>query len=739
MDSLIYRSGPVTIENVPLARYLPRLPAGVVSNWLQEHIPAGSWVFDPFGASPQLALEVAQAGYHFLAAVNNPITRFLLEMSAKPPTMDEMRAALAELSSTKHGGERLEPHILGLYETICEECGEKVSAEAFFWDEEKEEPYARVYSCPQCGKSGESTVTREDIEKASQFSAPGPHRARALERVARSDDPNREHVKEALNVYTTRAIYGLFTIINKIDSLTIDETRKKQVTALVLSACDRANVMWGVPAGRLRPKVLHMPPRYREQNIWYALERAVNVWSSGTTMVPLSIWPWTLSSDGSICVYEGRIKNLAHELENKEIKAIVSAFPRPNQAFWTLCALWAGWLWGQEAMGHFAQVLRRRRYDWAWHTRALTSALRQLQPRLKPNTPFFGLVTENEAGFDQAVTLAAELSGFHLMGTAIRRRIGQSQFLWMSGKRPPVSPTKKAETIIVQAGRQYLAQRGESTHYLHLQAAVLMALLQQGHLPAGDTKPAKVFTQTRKLLETSLNQGNGFIRFHGSVHSMDVGRWWLTDGKNAQEPLADRIEKTFVKYLLENPGTSFDEIDRALCETYTGLFTPEKELLEYILHSYGEKDQNDKWQIRKRDNPKTRREDLAEMRSILIQVGKRLGLKVKDKEPIMWLKENNILYSFHLTASAAVGNIILKLYEMEGENLVVLPGGRSALLMYKLQRDHLLADVVKQGWRFIKFRLARRFLEQKTLTLEGFESLIDLDPLQENDPQMPLL
>ena len=45
----------------------------------------GSWVLDPFGFSPRLALEAARAGYRVLVTVNNPITRFLLEMSARPP------------------------------------------------------------------------------------------------------------------------------------------------------------------------------------------------------------------------------------------------------------------------------------------------------------------------------------------------------------------------------------------------------------------------------------------------------------------------------------------------------------------------------------------------------------------------------------------------------------------------------------------------------------------------------
>ena len=42
-----------------LSRFLPLLEEGTVSAWLAAHIPAGSWLLDPFGFSPRLALEAA--------------------------------------------------------------------------------------------------------------------------------------------------------------------------------------------------------------------------------------------------------------------------------------------------------------------------------------------------------------------------------------------------------------------------------------------------------------------------------------------------------------------------------------------------------------------------------------------------------------------------------------------------------------------------------------------------------
>ncbi|MEK6222633.1 MAG: hypothetical protein N2D54_10355, partial [Chloroflexota bacterium] len=114
-SSLVYRSGPVNPTPNPLMRYLPRLPQGAVASWLKKHIPPGSWVIDPFGASPHLAVEAAKAGTRVLVAANNPIARFLIEMAAQPPSKEDLVSALAALASVRRGDERMELHILDLY------------------------------------------------------------------------------------------------------------------------------------------------------------------------------------------------------------------------------------------------------------------------------------------------------------------------------------------------------------------------------------------------------------------------------------------------------------------------------------------------------------------------------------------------------------------------------------------------------------------------------------------------
>lgn len=735
---LVYHPGLPVEFPTPLARFLPRLPRGAVRAWLENNIKPGSWVIDPYGASPQMAIEAAQAGYRILVASNNPINRFVIKMTATPPTREEMVAILADLASSKRGEERIEPHILELYRTECDNCGQGIFAEAFLWEKDAPAPYARIYTCPHCEHSGEYPTTQADTNRAEKFSGHSLHRARALERVASSDDPDREHVEEALDAYLPRAVYALFTIINKLDGLGLKEQQRTLLEGLLLTACDRGSTLWQASGGRARPKLLTTPSRFFEHNIWFALEKAIDEWTVPETATVLTYWPDLPPESGGICLYEGRMKDLAESLGDLPIQAVVSAFPRQNQAFWALSALWTGWLWGKEEIGPFISMLRRRRYDWAWHANALQKNLSHLAPKLKHGAPFFGLVTESESGFDISAAVAADLAGFKLDGLAMRRRAGQTQFIWHYDAKKQ-NPTKKdPANLIKTAAQNTLKEYGQPTHYLRLQNAALINLSQNDAITRPELSPPDTFSETRSALEFGMTFHSEFTRYDSSEHSLEVGRWWLRDPQEIQSPLADRVEMTVVNYLVNQPDSKLFDIDKAVCEEFPGLQTPDIDIVTSILNSYAIEDENKLWSLRPEDSPKNRREDLAEIDLILTQLGEEFGYQVEKLEGgITWLGETN--YQFHITASSVLGKILLAPTQPNTQNLIVLPGSRAELVMQKLGNDPRLAAIIEKDWRLLKFRWVRRLSETPGLNPETFRAQFDLDPLSEDDPQLPLL
>lgn len=190
----------------PLARYLSLIPVGEATQWLEVNLPKdyastnNLWILDPFGTSPYLPIEIAQAGYRVLVTANNPIVRFLLQLYVKPPKKDDLTVALANLASLRRGDDRLEPYIQSLYKTRCNHCGSSVIADGFIWERgaEHEPPQilSKIYRCPSCHADGEFPVTAEDISALEQYNRMGPFQSRAIERIISYQDPVRSQVEK---------------------------------------------------------------------------------------------------------------------------------------------------------------------------------------------------------------------------------------------------------------------------------------------------------------------------------------------------------------------------------------------------------------------------------------------------------------------------------------------------------------------------------------------------------------
>lgn len=756
-----------------LARYLPPLPQGAAAAWLQAKgiqpgIPwqSGGGILDPFGAAPQIALELARAGYAVLVAANNPISRFLIELQADPPSEGELRAAIANLAASRRGDERLEPHIRSLYHTACDRCGRAVEAEAFLWDRESNLPYARILHCTACGLEGEYPASQQDVQNALRFAEDRLHRARALERVAPLNDPDRENVAEALQVYLPRAVYALFTMINKLEAIPARPAERRLLIALLLSTCDQANALWPHPAGRPRPRQLLAPPRYRENNLWMALENSQREWLADAPRVAVCAWP-ALPAPGGISIFEGRLKDLQEQLQGRLPAAAVAALPRPNQAFWTLSALWSGWLWGREALGHFRSVLRRRRYDWNWHAAALASGFHSLVESLKVGAPLLGLIGEAEPGFISAALLGAEAAGLELDGVALRADAAQAQITWRRSDRrvaeiqsseeveqPASSQVQRMAERAVQAARDYLLLRSEPASYLQLHTAALADLVRELDLftPPPD-RPRRIFpgqmvSAVNQAFEHAFSYRGGLLRYGGSEKSLEAGYWWLRDwtppkpgktGLPAQgRPLADQVEIELVRYLVKCQACQREEIDQHLCGQFPGLLTPNDELLAVLLRSYAAyTPETRQWRLRPEDQPEARRKDIQRIQGQLQAIGRQLGFQVSGERPLLWIRQNGGVYAaFYVLASAVFSELVYLSAQRAESAFLTLPGGRAELALHKLKHNPHLAQTVRAGWRFVKFRHVQHLSNANLHSAAQFEEQLELDPLQDTSPQL---
>lgn len=723
----------------PLARFLPPLEEGTATRALQLCAPPRGWVLDPFGASPRLVVELAQAGVGVLTACNNPVTRFVLEGVARPIPATDLRAALARLAAAPKDDTRLELFLLDLYRTTCSRCKSAVSADRFVWDREAGVPVVRIYTCPQCGRSGEDSTSPADRETAAAYARPGLQHALALEQLASVGDPDREHAEAALAVYPGRAVFALVTVLNKLSSLGLEPSLRRAAEALLLSAFDASNALWGFPEGRLRPRQLIASPFFVEVNVWRALESAVEEWAIDARGAEVVAWPHAGEPEaGRITLFAGTSRELAGTLVRGTVRTVLTVLPRPNQAYWTLSALWAAWLWGREAAQPIRVALRRRRYDWAWHASALRSALASLAPALAEEAEAIGLLAESEPGFVAAAALGFDAAGFEMTGLALRAEEGRAAFRWVRGAPP--ATTVEADRLtpaMTAAAQRVLQERGEPTPYACLHAAAWGELAQARTLaPLLQAEEARALTLLNDRFEKSLTDRRAFVHF-GAGAEPEVGQYWLADPATAGEPLADRVERTVLRQLQSGAAVPQAELEAEVCRSLPGLLTPDRRLILACLRSYAiPGDSVETWRLRPEDHPEARARDQEETTRLLLEIGTRLGFAVSEERDILWRDAfGSDRYIFRVRTDAAFGQALRD----AGEVIHVLPGGRGSLVAEKARRDPRLRAWLQAGLRLVKFRHVRRLAAETTLTLETLEERLALDPIDESDPQLPLL
>jgi hypothetical protein len=723
----------------PLARFLPPMDEGVIASTLTRYAGPGDLLLDPFGASPRLVVDAARAGRGVLVAVNNPVTRFVLSHMLTPFSLAELQAALAALAAAPKDTGRLEPFLLDLYRTECANCGRRTVADYFVWDREKNAPILKGYSCSGCGRAGEAPANRLDVERARAFSQRGLQSAMALEQVAPAGDPDREHALAAIAVYPGRAVYALITLINKIGQLELEGRRLEAVQALVLSALDATNALWGVPEGRARPRQLSASPQYREVNIWRSLERAVAEWAFKNPHLNVQEWPTSEPPPpGTVVVSPLPIRDLISDLSGWGFDQVVTVLPRQNQAFWTLSALWAAWLWGREAAAPIKVALRRRRYDWSWHASALRAAVYSLAPTLAKNTLILTFIAEAEPGFVSAGLAGLSGAGFWLTGRSIRQDEGEVVLTW-SVDATPVEATGQGSLIATMEAsvRDVIRARGEPCSYALLHLAALGDLAAAGRLsPLWDdpaNHPVPVLTEA---FESAIGNPTAFTRIGGGIEP-ESGLYWLEEEVQTA-PLADRVERLVLDVLLQGRELTGLEVDRRVCDELTGLLTPERRLVYACLRSYAvQSGDTGLWRLRREDSPTQRTADLLEIHDLLVGLGSRLGFAVREGERVEWCgAEDHPLYAFYTIATGSPAEAGKK---VPPGYCLVIPGGRASLLAEKARRNPVLRRWLDGGVRVIKFRHVRRLAAETTLSQSNFDERLSIDPPEHQDPQMPLL
>ncbi len=773
MVNVPYTPGSAPPPDLPLGRFLPPIPQEMVGTWCRENLTPGDWVLEPFGFNPLTAIEIASSGYPVLVCVNNPIHAFLLKVLASAPQAQDLVSALRDLAIASKGDDRMEPYIRSLYHVNCANCHHQVEADAFLWKKGSDQPHAAQVDCGFCGARGEQPLSAETLESLTPLPPKRLHLARALNRIAERDHSLRTQVENALNAYPTRPLIILQTIINKLEGLEQTPRQRELLIALILSAADRGNTLWGYPSPRNRPRQITLPSIYQERNLWKVMEEAVAAWQVFETPIPLSPWQGIPDQPVGIYKFNGRIRELTPKPPDGFLSAVIAAIPRPNQAFWTLSALWTGWIWGQDAVAPIRQVLARQRYDWNWHCQALMGVFDAINTLSHPSIKIWGLIAENEPMFLLASLLAADARGFRLNAFAHSTDDQLAQCGWEfpaeASMKSLVRPhPNQALSAAREAAVNYLTMKGEPANYQQIHTAVLTSLAHESKLTVNVflQNINQAASETQKQIEILFQEPHLLIKVTGEKASLEVGEWWLNEPKGVTTTLIDHLEEHIFGHLVAAGTTTAERVKQAAYQALPGIFTPENDMILNCLSSYAvctpdatSKDLGHpcthQWVLQEFELPTARKADKQAILTILEQIGQRLDYRVSGLEPLFWYDGNNAApeFSFRVLTTAIVSPYLYDRYrtinpppnESRGNvqparsNILVLPGSRANLLAYKRHRDPILQKRLDRDFLIVKFRLVRDLEANPLLSRDLFKDLIHADPPEYRASQLALL
>ena len=641
----------------------------------------------------------------------------------------KLKAALTALGDASVGpgrNERLELQIKGMYATTCADCQTPTTADAFDWDVDTNEPVAKHYVCLPCGGPRSAPTDDEDRSLARRFGRSGPDYHFLLSRTVAPGDTVRGQAEETLAVYPPRSLAAIAILLHKLESLALDHATHRLLAGLLVAAFDATTTL-----GQERPKVLSAPRRYREVNVWLALESAFGLlagpaspdWS--TTLDQLLTRP----DQAAIYVHSGPMRELAARLPSASSSLLLTAVPRPNQAFWDLSATWAGWLWGPESVEAFRGSLQRRRYDWNWHARALHQTLAAAQPAMANAGRLVCMLAEAEPGFEASLVAAAAGAGYHLRGWTLRADTAEAQLEFEPGE-PTTGPSRGPDLFRAarEAAVEVLQARCEPNPWIGLHFAAWCNIAANRLFPWDAADP---LSSVNRALQQVAGDTSTFQHLSESASDDPAtGLWTLADETFGRQPLTDRVEAEVQRCLTD--GDSLDEHDllRDVCAAFPGVLTPGRGLVMACLVSYGIRDGAGLWRLRAEDAPEVRAGELQAILAELRALATRSAFEAGAGNPQVWRDGAQTAYIFAVLTSAVISAHLRAPRQPARRRFLVLPGGRVGLVEHKLRNDPQLRQLFVDGaWTIVKFRQVRRLMTDEGLTRATLEPAFAGDPL----------
>ena len=729
------------------------IAAGLAQAYVEAYTAPDDMVLVPYCQGPAVVQAIRAAGRRPVAVHYDPAIMLLVQAALDPPPRQELDAAVARLGDSLKQGLPLRTYLSNLYATTCPACMRPGIADYFVWDKEQGVPVAKYVRCPACTWDGRAAVDAEDQARLADVPAQGMHYHYVMDRVAPQPQtgPLQPRLEFLLELYSPRNLYALAELTLKIESLFPEGRTRRSLLALLLDCLDRGSSLAPLPESTARRRGLSRPGRYLERNIWRCFEEAVGrleglAGKPASDLVHEGDDFWQAPDSKAGFVGRGLVRDLRRRLPTRSVHLMLTSPPPLDSATWSLSYLWGAWLFEADAVAPLRPLLRQRTPDAAWYSEVMTSSLATLTDLLRDTGRLVFALSDARPAVVEALVLAA---GVAQMGVDALIQGGDDYRLTLvpsSAQPVPVAeePVElQIQSAAVAAATRAIQARGEPVPWRTLHAAILLRLAELGFLARIASDKGKIPSPldfVAQQIEAALDDTT-FVR----LVDKDDGQvlWWLTRPSDLSPPLSDRVEAGAFQVLDDALALTGRDFETRLYALFPGVQTPEAALVKHCLESYGHQPTPGYWQLRDEDRGAARQAEGQSIIEHLCDLGRRLGY---GSEPwrafdVAWHRGSQVRAAFAVRWVAAVSEVLALDGKLDGaQPYLVIPGGRAALVSYKLAHNPLWQQTVDvSGWRFIKYRHVRQLVAQAEIDEYTLRTVTGLDPIVERESaQIPL-
>jgi hypothetical protein len=745
-------------------RILPDLrwpiPAGVAEAYVAAYTEPGEGALVPYCQGPSVVREILSPGRRAIAVNFDPLLVLVVRTELDPPSVRDLDAAVARVGDSFKQGVPLRHSLAGLYATTCPACQRPAVAEYLVWDREQGQPVDKYLRCPACGWDGRAAVDPEDTERLKEVPSQGMHYHYVLDRVSPASQERaiRSRLETMLELYTPRNLYALAELTLKIESLYPEGPLGQALKVLLLDCLDRCSSLAPLPGRSGRRRGLRRPGRFLERNVWLAFEEAaVRLHASAALptspgeakpvpKLAASLEAFYSAEEEVGVIDRGLIRDLARTVPPRSLGLILTSPPALDSAAWSLSYLWGGWSLGAEAVAPLRPLLRQRTPDTAWYARVMTGSLATLVDLLRDDGRLVLVLTAQRPAMVEALVLAASQAR---MGVTCLVQRGSDYRLELTPSFPqpvtiPHEPLDvQIRRVVMEAMVETIRAFGEPVAWHKLHAAIQQRLAQTGLLSRAaertEAAPSPLDLVAERVSE--VLDDPRLVRLVANGGRKEL--WWLAAPGEVAPALCDRVELAAYKVLQGTLALTEADFATRVYSQFPGPLTPDADLVAACLRAYGNEATPGYWQLRKEDLAETRQAERGMITERLLTLGQRLGYQAEVRAPFdaTWFDGEEVRAVFAVRWQAVLGEALALGDQAAGARFyLVIPGGRSALVSFKLHRNPLWQEAVdRAGWWFVKYRHVRQLVDQPEVDEYTLRTIVGLDPIVERETaQLPL-